>query len=513
MNKSALIIAASLLASRVLGVVREMLLASIAGVGGEKAALDLAFLIPDILNHVVGTGFLSIVFISLFTSHLIQNDEEGAWRAFSNLFNVLGVALLALIVPCFIWMKELILLATANNPDPLVLERSVHFARIILPGQFFFLAGAFLVAAQQTRNQFLIPSLAGIVYNLSIVGGGWLLRDRGVEGFAWGVPVGAFVGQVALQLLGTKLRGGFRYMPVFHTLDKELIKSVKMLVPMVLGVGAMFGIEFVIRSFGSGFGESGVPALNYAYRLMYTLVAVFGFSVAAAKYPKMTRMFQEGKAAELTDSVFTSLTKIFAILVPAILVLMALSLPATRILFEHGAFDAKNSDLVSRLLLWYLPASIGLCGTAVVTRLFYAANRPWTPMIWTTGIFALSIPFYLWLAPLGIISVPLVSSVTVVLQLAALLVVWLKDEPVEIDFRKHFKNFLIAFLVLLVYAPICLFLANYLAPRFWEMGLVGLCAASVGIAVAVFGLAFVAQRSMGSTAAEVPARIARMWRR
>jgi putative peptidoglycan lipid II flippase len=246
---------------------------------------------------------------------------------------------------------------------------------------------------------------------------------------------------------------------------------------------------------------------------MYTLVAVFGFSVAAAGYPTMTRMFQEGKAAELTDNVFTSLTKIFAILVPAILVLVALSLPATRILFERGAFDAQDSALVSRLLLWYLPASIGLCGTAVVTRLFYAANRPWTPMFWTTGIFALSIPFYVWLAPLGITSVPLVSSVTVVLQLVALLVVWLRGERVEIDFRRHFKNFMIALLVLVVYAPICYFLAEFFSPRFREMGLFALCGVSALVAFAVFGLAFVAQRSMGSSAAEVPGRMARILRR
>ena len=105
MNKATLIIAASMLASRVLGILREMLLARAAGVTAEKNALDLAFLIPDILNHVVSTGFLSIVFIPIFFGYKTKDDEEGAWKFFSNVLNTIGILFLALIIPSFIWMK------------------------------------------------------------------------------------------------------------------------------------------------------------------------------------------------------------------------------------------------------------------------------------------------------------------------------------------------------------------------------------------------------------------------
>ncbi|MDR2732360.1 MAG: hypothetical protein LBB36_03990, partial [Fibromonadaceae bacterium] len=177
-----------MLASRVLGVLREMLLAKIAGVNEQKNALDLAFMIPDILNHLIGTGFLSIVFISLFTTHLLKQNEAEGWRSFSNIFNVLGTGLLALAVPAFIFMRELILLLTIANPSEEILQMATHFGRIILPAQLFFFAGSFLIAAQQARKQFFIPSLTGIIYNTSIVLFGWIFRDSGVSGFAWGVP-------------------------------------------------------------------------------------------------------------------------------------------------------------------------------------------------------------------------------------------------------------------------------------------------------------------------------------
>ena len=141
MNNATIIIAASMLASRALGILREMLLARAAGVTAEKNALDLAFLIPDILNHVVSTGFLSIVFIPIFFGYKAKNDEEGSWKFFSNVLNTLGIVFLLLIVPSFIWMKELISLFTmaADLPTEL-LDRATYLGRIILPGQLFIFA-------------------------------------------------------------------------------------------------------------------------------------------------------------------------------------------------------------------------------------------------------------------------------------------------------------------------------------------------------------------------------------
>lgn len=425
MGIAAIIIAVSLLASRILGILREMLLARVAGVALEKNALDLAFLIPDILNSVVSTGFLSIIFIPIFTGYLVRSDDDGAWKFFSNILNAMAALLVLLSVPAFVWMRELILLFTASDPSPELLERSVYFARIILPGQFFFLVGSFLVAVQHTRKQFLIPALTGVVYNASIVGGGWLFRAHGVEGFAWGVPVGAFVGFFVMQIAGVIRGGGARYRCELRLRDADLRRAAGLMLPMMLGIGSMFALEFVIRSFGSGFGGQGISSLNYAYRLMYTLVAVFGFSVGVASYPDMARLAKEGRFDIMGDKIWKSIARMMSFLVPAVVALAALAFPVVRILFERGAFGRDATETVSLLLLWYLPVSPWLCGQAVLVRAFYAQERMWHPMLLNTGIFVLTLPFYHWLAgSLGIRSVPLVGAVGVMLQFLGLAFSW-----------------------------------------------------------------------------------------
>jgi putative peptidoglycan lipid II flippase len=474
-----------------------MLLAKIAGVNEQKNALDLAFMIPDILNHLIGTGFLSIVFISLFTTHLLKQNEDEGWRSFSNIFNVLGLVLLALAIPIFIFMRELILLFTAATPSEEILNMATHFGRIILPGQLFFFAGSFLIAAQQARKQFFIPSLTGIIYNASIVLFGWIFREGGVSGFAWGVPIGAFIGFFILQIIGS-YRGGVKYFFAFNPVNMELIKTVKLLLPMILGAGSMFALEFVIRSFGSMFGSSGISSLNYSYRLMYTLVAVFGFSVGVAKYPDMVRLFKENKTYLLNEKVWESLAKIFAILVPAICALTAVSLPAVRILFERGAFTQNSTLLVNNLLLCYLPASIGLCAQALLVRAFYSMEKMWLPTLINTFTFIASLFLYTPVGKIiGIYSIPTVSFICSFIQLAMLLLFWQKTCKGN-GYKPFIKDFMAATASLIIFATLGLYFSKYAYNWLLNANLAYLFAYSTLFSLLFFVCSILLQSVLGS---------------
>ena len=439
MNKAAIIVAVSMLLSRVLGIVREMLLAHAAGVSLEKNALDLAFMIPDILNHVVSTGFLSIIFIPIFTGYKVAGDEEKSWKFFSNVLNTFGTILLVLVIPAFIFMPELLQLLTTSGASAELLERATYYGRIILPGQVFIFVGSILVAVQHTRKQFLIPSLTGLIYNVAIVGGGLagILLGRmngasyGLEGFAWGVPVGAFIGFFALQIFGAR-RGGVKYELIMQPTHPDIVRYFKMMLPMSLGVGSMFGLEFIIRSFGSSFGGSGISSLNYAYRVMYTLVAVFGFSVSVTSYPDMARLVKEGQIQQLNEKIWKSLSRMFCILIPAVVAVWALSFPAVRILFERGAFHRETTEAITEILRWYLPVSLGLCLQAVLVRSFYAAERMWLPTLLNTGIFAATIPAYMLLSePLGIKSVPIIGATGAILQVISMIFMWARKNGTD----------------------------------------------------------------------------------
>lgn len=439
MNKAAIIVAVSMLLSRIIGIFREMLLAHAAGVSLEKNALDLAFMVPDILNHVVSTGFLSIIFIPIFTGYKVKNNEAEGWKFFSNVLNVFGIALLILVVPAFIWMQDLLRLLTVEEASTELIERAAYYGRIILPGQVFIFVGSILVAVQHTRKQFLIPSLTGLIYNTAIVVGGILgislgkLNgvNYGLAGFAWGVPVGAFVGFFILQILGAK-RGGVRYKFIVQPMHPDIIRYFKMMLPMSLGVGSMFGLEFIIRSFGANFGASGISSLNYAYRVMYTLVAVFGFSVSVTSYPDMARLVKEGNISMLNRKIWKSISRMFCILIPAVVAVWALSFSSVRILFERGAFSRETTEIVSGILRWYLPVSFGLCLQAMLVRSFYACERMWVPTLLNTGIFAATIPAYFILSnALGIISVPVIGAIGAMLQVASMIFMWAKKNGTD----------------------------------------------------------------------------------
>ena len=479
MNKAAIIVAVSMLLSRVLGIFREMLLAHAAGVSLEKNALDLAFMIPDILNHVVSTGFLSIIFIPIFTGYKVAGDERGGWKFFSNVLNTFGLVLLILVVPAFIWMKELLQLLTVEGATPELIERATYYGRIILPGQIFIFVGSILVAVQHTRKQFLIPSLTGLIYNVAIVGGGaagialtrYTGTDYGLEGFAWGVPVGAFIGFFAMML------------------------------PMSLGVGSMFGLEFIIRSFGANFGTGGISSLNYAYRVMYTLVAVFGFSVSVTSYPDMARLVKEGDFGQLNRKIWKSLSRMFCILIPAVVAVWALSFPAVRILFERGAFQRETTEAISEILRWYLPVSLGLCLQAVLVRSFYACERMWVPTLLNTGIFAATIPAYILLgapeAGLGIKSVPIVGATGAILQVISMIFMWAKKNGTD-GMKDALLNMLRALVAFGIMICAAVGLDRVSGEFVRNTSLVVLVIYACAAGLALFTLTLIVQRYLGS---------------
>ncbi|MCF0216231.1 MAG: murein biosynthesis integral membrane protein MurJ [Fibrobacteraceae bacterium] len=505
MNKAAIIIAVSMLLSRVLGIVREMLLAHAAGVSLEKNALDLAFMIPDILNHVVSTGFLSIIFIPIFTGYKVAGKEEESWKFFSNVLNTFGMVLLILVVPAFIFMPELLNLLTRSGATPELLSRATYYGRIILPGQVFIFVGSILVAVQHTRKQFLIPSLTGLIYNAAVIIGGtfciYMSKVTGVkyglEGFAWGVPIGAFIGFFALQIFGAK-RGGIQYKLILQPKHPDIIRYFKMMLPMSLGVGSMFGLEFIIRSFGASFGSSGISSLNYAYRVMYTLVAVFGFSVSVASYPDMARLVKENRMPELNQKIWKSLSRMFCVLIPAVVAVYALSFPAVRILFERGAFSREATENIAEILRWYLPVSLGLCLQAVLVRSFYAAERMWAPTLLNTGIFAATIPAYIFLSePLGIKSVPIVGAAGALLQVVSMIFLWAKRNGTQ-GMKNALMNMLRALATFVVMIGAAMGLDHLSGEFVRNINLATLILYSAAAGIALFVLTLFIQKILGS---------------
>src|SRR5512145_2479530 len=131
------IMMASVFLSRVLGIVREMVLASYGGTRSEMDAYVASFLLPEIVNHLLAGGFMSVTFIPIFQKHLAANRRDLAWRTFSNLLTTGTLLLLAVTALCMFFTKDVLGLMGQHITDPKQLELTTRLTRIILPGQIF----------------------------------------------------------------------------------------------------------------------------------------------------------------------------------------------------------------------------------------------------------------------------------------------------------------------------------------------------------------------------------------
>ena len=422
---ASLIMMMSVLLSRAAGFVREMIIAWIGGAGPMVDAYQVAFIIPDILNHIIAGGFMSVTFIPIFTRYLAAGDEEGGWKTFSNILFCFGTLLLVLIAVCMVFAPRLVSLAAPGITDPEMLRHAAYMTRVIMPAQLCFFAGGLLMAVQYSKERFFIPALAPLIYNLGIIWGGLLLGpSMGMYGFAWGVLIGAIVGNLGLQYWGA-LKIGLKIYPRFKPLDHDLIRYTFLTIPLIVGIGLTFSVEFVFRFFGSYLGAGKIAAMNYALRIMLLLVGFFGQAVGTASYPFMAKMAALGDMRGL-NALLDKTVRYLALLIPLSFLVFAVRFEVVRILFERGNFTAQDTVMTGEILGCLLVGAFAFSINTVVVRGYYAVQNTWFPALFGLVFFILSLPLYIWSAVYlrDSMALALVISIASIVQVALLYFMW-----------------------------------------------------------------------------------------
>ncbi len=488
---AALIMMASVLLSRIIGLLREMIIAHLAGATGDVDAYNVAFVLPEILNHVVASGFLSITFIPIFTKYLAQGNEAEGWRIFSIILSVFG-ALLAMMIAMAWWLApQLVALIAPGLTEPATVAKAVRMTRIIMPAQLFFFAGSLLMAVQFAKEQFKLPALAPLLYNLGIILGGVLLhRWVGIEGFAWGVLAGAFVGNFVVQYRGAR-NAGMRFSFLFELRHPELKKYILLTLPLMLGLTMTFSTEFFTKFFGSYLPEGGIAALNYGLRVMLILVGFFGQAAGVAAFPFLARLAAEGKMAELNQLLNDTLRRYIAIVIPISALFMVLSREVIRLLFERGRFDSAATTRTSEVLIFLMIGAFAFAAQTVVVRGYYAVQNTLFPtMVGTIAVLA-SVPIY-WLGMnhMGIRGVALAISLSAILQSTLLYVLWNRRSK---NIASRFVYRLFAKMILLsVIAGVLLYRLKLVLASYFDATALAASLLMCLIVGAVFAVMFVA---------------------
>lgn len=421
--RSAAIIAAAFVVSRVLGLFREVIVAYHFGTGGISDAYVAAFRIPDLLFLVIMAGSFGSAFVPVFAGFMGRGEHERAWRLASAVltWSVLLVAAMAALI--FILAGPLVRYVVVPGLEPQFQETTVNLMRLLLLSPMLLGLGIASKGILEAQDRYVLPALAPLVYNLSIIAGGlFLVPYFGIYALAIGVVVGAAC-HFAVQVPGL-VRSGIQFSPTLDRTTEGLSTVWKLLLPRVLGQAA-FQINFIVVTFfASNVNNGAAAALNFAWQLLMLPHGVLALSISTVIFPSMSRLYDQGRLDELRAMFFQAMRPLFFLTVPASIGLYAFREPIIRVTLRFGSFDERSVQLVASAVAFFAMGLVFYAFVEVLTRVFYAMRDTKTPVIAGLATIALNIVLCAVLVgPLGIAGLALSLSLTTAFEGVILIVV------------------------------------------------------------------------------------------
>jgi putative peptidoglycan lipid II flippase len=386
-TRSARTVSVAVLGSRVLGLVREQVLASLFGASREFDAFVTAFRIPNLLRDLFAEGALSAAFVTTFSQKLTTEGDKSAWRLANLVLNallvVLGVLTLLgiLVAP---WLVRLIAPGFAEISGKA--ELTTTLTRIMFPFLLLVAIAALAMGMLNAKHRFGIPASASMMFNVGSILGGvgfayWLDPHFGPRAMI-GISLGTLIGGALQWLVQVpSLRAvGYRYEPLLDWHDPGFRQVVKLVGPSVLGVAAVQINVFVDNWFASFFGNGAVSWLNCAFRLMQFPIGVFGVAIATATLPTVSAHVARGDIAEFRKTLGRSIRLAFFLCVPAACGLAVLARPIIGAIYQHGRFDAASTAQTALCLQAFAVGLAGYAAIKVIAPTFYAFGDSRTPM-------------------------------------------------------------------------------------------------------------------------------------
>ena len=440
-TRSAGIVSIAVMASRLLGLVREKVIAYYfaSGVGGD--AFYAAFRIPNLMRDLFGEGALSKAFVTTFTATELEDGEEAAWRLAIRVFNASFLLLTLITIVGILAAPAIVdLIFMGKGFQEVPLDPSEHFGfdskrdltvyltRIMFPYLILVSLAAVTMGLLNSKGKFGLPASASSFFNIGslVVGvyGYYVAPDLGLHrttGMAVGVLVGGAL-QFLIQVPSMR-RVGFRYQLLLSFRDARVRQVMRLIGPAILGVAAL-QVNVLVNSIFASEGEGWLTWINRAFRLMHLPIGVFGVAISTVALPNLAKLVAAGNMEGYRRSFSHALRLTFLLTVPASVGLLVLAEPICRLIFEGGQANPLDTQQTAGALFYY---AFGLCGFSAVkiaTDGFYTFNDTRTPAIVSLCTVGLNILLnYLFIYRLGFDhrSLALSTSCTITLNFLALL--------------------------------------------------------------------------------------------
>ncbi len=395
--KSAKSVSIAVFLSRILGLIREQVLAILFGAGTQMDAFVVAFRIPNLLRDLFAEGALSSAFVTVFTEYDQKRSRAETQRLINNVFTAIFIILSLICILGIVFSNGLVkLMAPEFSEIPGKISLTVNLTQIMFPFLLLISLAALLMGLLNARGYFFIPSFASSCFNLGsiLVGGGlalWIpsLGYPAIYGMAIGTLFGGGL-QLVIQLPSFK-KEGFRLRPFLDLKDRGLRKIGRLIIPAIIGLSATQINIFVNTNFASRCQEGSVAWLNYAFRLMQFPIGLFGVALSVATLPVVARQATMGDKKELGNTLVSSLILAFLMTFPAACGLWILAEPIIALIFRHGHFTQFDTVMTADALKFYTIGLMAYSSVKIIVPVYYALDDTKWPVIGSFLTVALNI--------------------------------------------------------------------------------------------------------------------------
>ena len=374
------------MASRVLGLARDQVLASMFGAAAHLDAYYVAFRIPNLLRDLFAEGAMSAAFVPTFTRYLTTAGKTSAWRLTNLVITALAIITGTLVLLGIVFAEPVVRLMTdseyASNVAKLTL--TVELARVMMPTLTLIALAAAVMGVLNSLHHFFIPALSPAMFNVVTIVFAFavvpFMNRLGIEPIV-AIAVSTTLGGLAqLALQWPTLRSeGFRYRPIVDWKDEGLRRVLVLMGPGTIGLAAT-QVNLLVNTALATRQEGAVSWLQLAFRLMYFPIGLFGVSIATATLPAVSRHTAQNDPSAVRGTIANGLSLMLMLNVPATIGLSVLAVPIVRLLFEHGRFTPADTLATAAALQFYAIGLVGYSVVRIASPTFYALGRARTPV-------------------------------------------------------------------------------------------------------------------------------------
>ncbi len=412
--RSAGIVSIAVMGSRLLGLIREQVFAAFFGSGFAMDAFRIAFRIPNLLRDLFAEGALSSAFVTTFSQTIATKGEREAWRLANLVNNALIIIVSLIVLVGIVFAPQIVDIfidpaqsAKSGENYQHTLSLAIQMTRILFPFLLMVSLAAVAMGVLNTKERFGIPASASTMFNVgSIIGGlicSYLMAPeyitnslraaiyqqklpedvQGASTAIIGMAIGTLIGGMLQWLIQVpSLRAvGYRWQPVLSFRDEGMRQVMRLMAPATIGSAALQINIAINTGFATSIGEGVVSWLDYAFRLIYLPIGMFGVAISTATLPLTSRAAALENLDEFRRTIAQALRLTFLLTIPSAVGLIVLSRPIISLIYQHGRFTSYDTEQTALALSCNAIGLMSYSSVRVLAPGFFALKDTRIPMM------------------------------------------------------------------------------------------------------------------------------------